>query len=270
MIEWEPGPDAVRGLEMADHNRGVTLEDFARAERRGRAAAAAVLDGLLSRRLVVEVRQAGRDPRYRTTHPGRRALIHLGGEAAKAAKARALDRRLVEREAMRPLFFGQAPGRGRLDRYPALTGATGDRLGKLAGLDEQGFRPALGLMLATERTNVFDRLPPVPSGTKADPFPMAEAKRRAVAILGRYARAGTLRGREVVFAGRKVAEAFGVGDWPLFEWRPYRLWVAEAHPFEAAVVPHPSGRNRFWNDPANREQARVFLSALFAETEETA
>jgi uracil-DNA glycosylase len=29
-----------------------------------------------------------------------------------------------------------------------------------------------------------------------------------------------------------------------------------------AVVPHPSGRNRYWNNPANRDAARVFLRIM--------
>ncbi len=30
-------------------------------------------------------------------------------------------------------------------------------------------------------------------------------------------------------------------------------------------MPHPSGRSRYWNDPANRDAAAEFLRAALAE-----
>ena len=37
-------------------------------------------------------------------------------------------------------------------------------------------------------------------------------------------------------------------------------WV-EVAGGRVAVVPHPSGRSRYWNDPANRDAAAEFLCA---------
>ena len=56
----------------------------------------------------------------------------------------------------------------------------------------------------------------------------------------------------VLFLGRKVAEAFG------FDFRRlgYLWWDGET---ECAVVPHPSGVNRWWNDWHNRTEASAFL-----------
>ena len=59
------------------------------------------------------------------------------------------------------------------------------------------------------------------------------------------------RGRQVLLAGRGVAGAFGV-DLPFFLW-------AEERGMMVAVVPHPSGVSRWWNDPANERRARRFL-----------
>lgn len=67
----------------------------------------------------------------------------------------------------------------------------------------------------------------------------------------------TLRGRRVVLLGANVSRAFGVSFRKLSEvvlsWHPVGEGLA------AAVVPHPSGLNRWWNDPDNRVRARLFL-----------
>jgi hypothetical protein len=56
--------------------------------------------------------------------------------------------------------------------------------------------------------------------------------------------------------GRGVAAAFGLRPQvPVLEWR-------EAQPGRRlAVVPHPSGRNLWYNDPANRVAVRDFVDA---------
>lgn len=54
---------------------------------------------------------------------------------------------------------------------------------------------------------------------------------------------GMLWGRRVLLLGGRVATAFGVHT-ELFEW-------TTSPGFAAAVVPHPSGLSRWWNDPAN-------------------
>lgn len=60
-------------------------------------------------------------------------------------------------------------------------------------------------------------------------------------------------GRRLLLLGRKVAAAFDhEAAW--FEWRD-----------GACVMPHPSGRNRWWNDLGNRAAARRFLAGLFLE-----
>lgn len=45
-------------------------------------------------------------------------------------------------------------------------------------------------------------------------------------------------------------------DVDFFEWTP-----SLSHCFELAVIPHPSGRNHFYNDPDNRTRAFQFLSS---------
>jgi hypothetical protein len=63
----------------------------------------------------------------------------------------------------------------------------------------------------------------------------------------------------VLLAGHRVAAAFGVREGYL------REFVLQGVP--AAVVPHPSGVNRWWNDPANVARASAFLRGVFARLE---
>jgi hypothetical protein len=54
-----------------------------------------------------------------------------------------------------------------------------------------------------------------------------------------------------LLAGRKVAAAFGLkADW--LTWTEHRGRLM-------AVIPHPSGRNRYWNDPVATYRAKKFL-----------
>lgn len=57
----------------------------------------------------------------------------------------------------------------------------------------------------------------------------------------------------VIAAGRRVADAFGIDQWLTWEHRGAR---------RIAAIPHPSGRCRWWNDPANVDAARMFLREI--------
>lgn len=120
----------------------------------------------------------------------------------------------------------------------ALTGPTGRNLCKWAGWDWDDY-----LRLAT-RLNLFEDPP--------ERWDKEEAARRAVALVPR------LVGKRVIFLGAKVSAAFGI--WvlkPQFRWFDLGYGPRGA---KGAVIPHPSGRNRVWNDPAVREAAREFLA----------
>ncbi len=61
--------------------------------------------------------------------------------------------------------------------------------------------------------------------------------------------------RRFVLFGRKVARAFGLG--PEAPWMTWDEGIA--------VVPHPSGRSYWYNDPENRARARTFLRRVAHE-----
>ncbi len=60
----------------------------------------------------------------------------------------------------------------------------------------------------------------------------------------------------ILLAGKRLANAFGIRNVAYFE--PCMLQGRIAY-----VIPHPSGRNRFWNNEFNRFRAERFFTALF-------
>lgn len=143
-------------------------------------------------------------------------------------------------------FVGQAPGPGDQPGAEPLTGRSGARLAAMLGMtvDEFARRHA--------RLNVFEHYPGRSAG-KGDAFPAAAARRAAAAI------APSLAGRRVILLGRAVAAAFGQPPTPVLAWRPDALGSRQL-----AVVPHPSGVCRWWNDPDNLSAAAAFLRAAAA------
>jgi hypothetical protein len=83
---------------------------------------------------------------------------------------------------------------------------------------------------------------------KGDAFPMDEARKAASKIL-----VDGIRGDEpALLLGGNVARAFG---------------FKHGKPFDSfgpiILFPHPSGINRFWNDPRNIRKAKRFLREIF-------
>lgn len=135
-----------------------------------------------------------------------------------------------------PLLIGPAPGR-RFQGQPFVGAGSGNRIDQLVG----PFRIVL------ERENL---VPIYVGGTgTGDAFPLAYARRVASMM--------DLSGRPfIILAGVNVARAFGV--------EPTFLTWQTLRGVPAAVIPHPSGRNRWWNDQAKTERVREFLRTAFA------
>lgn len=143
---------------------------------------------------------------------------------------------------MRPLLIGQAPGPNtRSDKplFPYPSTSAGGRLQQMTGLTR-------GQYLRTfDRMNLLQHFPG--SVQNGDSFPLSKARPAAQAV------EQVLGGRRVVLVGRNVATAFGFRESPFFEWFDQPIWG-----YEAVVVPHPSGRNHWYNNEENRALARCW------------
>lgn len=143
----------------------------------------------------------------------------------------------------RVLMIGQAPGKaGALPGTELVGGYTGERLRRAFGGTLWQY------VRRFERRNLLREFPG--AGPFGDRFPRTEAAEAARSI------APLLRGRKVLFVGIAVAQAFRLRGSPM-------TWHTDPTlGCEWAVLPHPSGRNPWWNSHENREQAARFLGAL--------
>jgi uracil-DNA glycosylase len=140
----------------------------------------------------------------------------------------------------RPLLLGEAPAR---DGDPArpLARRPARRVCALLGWDD-GPDPYARLLSAFDVLNAIER--------REDAYPWSAPRAR-----DRWRRWVADRGpdapRVVVCLGRRAAAAVGHdGDW--YEWRSLAAR-------DVALVPHPSGLNHAWNDPATGGRVRAVL-----------
>lgn len=147
---------------------------------------------------------------------------------------------------MKPLLIGQAPG-PKSDPDEPLSGRCGARLADLCGLEPDVF------LARFRRVNLIQTFPG--KAAKGDLFPLDLARAGAVSLL----MTGVFGSTKVVLLGDNVAKAFGFkpGSYPLLRFLPCG---ATAHGI--AFCPHPSGVNRWFNDPKNVRAARRFWRDL--------
>jgi hypothetical protein len=139
------------------------------------------------------------------------------------------------------LILGEAPGPG--GGHDILAGRIGRLLCAAAGIPGYADLARLARL-----ENLLDCYPG--SAWKGSAFPRDAA--RAAAVLRVPRMSGT-----VLLLGHRVAAAFGVRA-AYFTWG--RIGRARA-----AVFPHPSGVNRWWNDRENRRLAAAFLREVLAQ-----
>lgn len=118
-----------------------------------------------------------------------------------------------------------------------FAGASGERLARLAGVGPEVLRDRFRLV------NLLRYWPGPEPGGKGSAFPMGEAREAA-------RRLGLADGS--LLCGRRVAAAFGLARAPYLEW-------VSIGARRVAVIPHPSGVCRWWNEPSNLRAARRFL-----------
>ena len=156
----------------------------------------------------------------------------------------------------RLLIVGQAPSRTSDPRRPL----EGDRIKRaltgLLGIDEATY------LREVERVNLLATWAPKESGGEGDAFDRALGRAAAACLANGHLRFPSQR--HVLLLGRNVARAFdGVWTPPsrLADGVPIR-WHVRNQTVWVAVLPHPSGVNRWWNDPKNRRAARRFMRRL--------
>lgn len=137
-------------------------------------------------------------------------------------------------------LVGEAPGPNgnpETPLWPDPPNSAAGRLVAMMGLSRRDY------LCSFVRANVLDAYPgPV--------FPLSEARGRAAALAQRLAPL------PLILLGRGVAGAFRFPTPHLMEWEDYVLdgvWI------RAAVVPHPSGRNLWYNDPLHRARVGSWL-----------
>lgn len=152
---------------------------------------------------------------------------------------------------MRPLLIGQAPGPNtdpELPLFPVPKTSAGGRLQQLIGISR-------GEYLKTfDRINLLRDFPG--KHKRDDKFPLPPAKFAARVLRP------MLSGREVILVGRNVANAFGLDlefhDWMSWPVRRRCIVSRDDGCCRIAIIPHPSGRNHWYNKPGNRAEASDF------------
>lgn len=147
----------------------------------------------------------------------------------------------------RPLMIGQSPGPSThpdLPLFPRPLSSAGGKLWGMTGLTLEQY------MRAFDRVNLLYTHQGQFPTTPEDRFPAGKARAAAEAMRP------FLHQREVLIVGRDVAVAFGHEEEPWLKWRQCGPWG-----YRYALLPHPSGRNHWYNEPGNRSAACKFLKA---------
>jgi len=146
----------------------------------------------------------------------------------------------------RVVFIGQAPARSdHKAKFGSSSGRAQKRLGALCGLSAEEFRSGVGWV------NLLSRWPG--KNGKGDAFDFVKARHQAWKLNLLFK-----DGQRVVFLGRNVCRTFNAETLePLssvLSITGTRFWH----------VPHPSGVNRWWNDPAHRRSAAAVLRTILS------
>ena len=146
---------------------------------------------------------------------------------------------------MRPYVLGLNNPQGNPPLSVDPPGGTGDRLWRM--INEAGGVSAEDWLKGTQRANLLSD-PVLPRDYKS------AANRR-----GEYL-ATLIASRTVIVLGQVVATPVGHTEPPLV-WNKERNWV---------MIPHPSGRNMFYNNPVHRAAVGALLNDVWLDSREVA
>lgn len=147
----------------------------------------------------------------------------------------------------RTLIVGQAPSASAGHRR-AFDGRSGARLAELMGI------PHADMLKRFDTVNLIPVFPGKERRARGDRFSMREARRGAARVL-----MGVFWSR-ILVVGIATARAIGLG--PVSGDVNVLLWGTGPEGATYGVVPHPSGLNRWWNDPDNERRGRAFLEEV--------
>lgn len=149
---------------------------------------------------------------------------------------------------MKPLLIGEAPSKNEVTETP-IEGRIGKRLASYAGLSLEDFLTIFDrINLLHERQDTRE---------KGFEFDHDAARLEAFRLYPTFK-----PGQTVIMLGRRVGNAFGAFGEYFQAHRPRDNGAV------IYVVPHPSGINRWWNDPQNCLQATEFMQKIVAEVRE--
>lgn len=157
----------------------------------------------------------------------------------------------------RILIIGEAPVFEGADPF---SGPTGRRLDTLFGRPWNEVADGVNLLPPQERDG---------KGRKFDQQAARSAARKLAA--GLLTKTGDLKYAVLLFAGFRVADAFGFSDIRFFELSELFVAVRDTTGLRSTVgaawlpvaaIPHPSGTVRSWNDPAVTAAASKFVRQL--------
>lgn len=143
------------------------------------------------------------------------------------------------------------------DRFPeslcvdahALTGKSGQFFAALAGLELEEYKQLF------ERTNVVAR--------PSDWLDRETVEHGLASVIVKMLLSNRLGNETRVIAlGRKTSDALGLSSLSLLAWTTWSPSVDDIvikADIKISKMPHPSGRNRWWNTQSHRVQAQAFL-----------
>lgn len=136
--------------------------------------------------------------------------------------------------------MGQAPSRTSQGKSP-FSGKSGKRLAELAGI------PQTDLNKYFKMVNVLEYWPG--RSGKGDAFPKGKVPDRLRKLVASHP--------ATIFVGRGVADRFRFNPREFLKWYPYPRGKRAA-----AILPHPSGVNHWYNDRGNVKEAEMFLRGI--------
>lgn len=150
---------------------------------------------------------------------------------------------------MRTWLIGEAPAVGQTEPFVSRSG---DRLRECMGTND--------LSSYFHLENVMDQNPGRSKKGKGHAFDVTVARNRVKTIILPQIQPDD----RLILVGGRVARAFRMrGSLEVFEWGT--VWAStlltcpRLDEVPVCMIPHPSGVNRWWNEPENHNKMRAFL-----------